>query len=47
VPLSVLSVMRNSSPGRLALEPQSVLARTSMDLHSIVSGSHSITLQVK
>jgi hypothetical protein len=47
VPLSVLNVMRNSSPGRLALEPQSVLAQTSMDLHSIVSGSHSITLQVK
>ncbi|MDA1311724.1 MAG: hypothetical protein O2968_00165 [Acidobacteria bacterium] len=47
VPLSVLNVMRNTSPDRLALEPQSVLAQTSMDLHSIVSGSHSITLQVK
>ena len=47
VPLSVLSVMRKSSPGRMTLETQSVLAQTSIDLHSIVSGSHSITLQVK
>ena len=47
MPLSMLNVMRKSSPGRLTLEPQSVLAQTSMDLNSIVSGNHSITLRVK
>ena len=47
IPLSVLTVMRTSSRGRMVIEGQSVLAQASMDFDWIVSGSHSITLRVK
>lgn len=47
IPLSVLTVLRTSSRGRMVIEGQSVLAQTSMDFDWIVSGSHSITLRVK
>ena len=47
VPLSVLNVMRRTAGRRVGVERESPLHQSSMSFDSIVSGSHSINLQVR
>ena len=47
VPLSVLNVMRKTAGRRVGVESESPLYQSVMSFDSIVSGSHSISLQVR
>ena len=47
VPLTSLNVMRTAAQGRLALEPQSAVAETSIAIDAVVSGAQSVSVTLE
>ena len=47
VPLTSLNVMRAAAQGRLALDPQSAVAETSIGFDAVVSGAQSVSVTLE